>query len=325
MRNGNLTAAKSAKNDEFYTRREDIESELLHDDYAPHFYGKTVYCNCDGELSEFLKFFTRMFYPWNLKKVAATCKAPEGRGFAYELSDGVNMVKTVLDGDGDFRSAECVELLKEADIVVTNPPFSLFREYTAQLVEYGKKFLIIGSLNAVTYREFFPLLKDNQVWTGYGHPKRFIQPDGSMKPFGNIMWFTNLDIGKRHWPLDLRRCYEGCEAEYPRYDNYDAVECGRVDGIPCDYDGVMGVPITFLDRYCPEQFEITGITKSWFGAACKTYGEQIQVNRDGSRKRVMKLNDQPAVLRPPDHVGTYYVCGGREYAALYQRILIRRK
>lgn len=273
-KNASLIAAKKAKNDEFYTQKADIEAELSH--YEEHFRGKTVYCNCDDpEYSEFWKFFVRNFKPYGLKKLIATHYEPNEQSFSYKLeaeadADGnfdiyQEPVKTPLPCNGDFRSAPCVELLKEADIVVTNPPFSLLRPFVAQLMEYGKKFIIIGNMNAITYKEFFPLLKNNQVWIGYTHPKRFMQLDGTMKSFGNIMWFTNLDIRKRHVPLSLRgNYYKGNEDKYPKYDNYDAIECGKVNDIPCDYDGVMGVPITFLDSYCPEQFEIVDINPHFF-------------------------------------------------------------
>ena len=165
-----------------------------------------------------------------------------------------------LKGNGDFRSPECIELLKQADIVVTNPPFSLFREYIALLMSYQKKFVIIGNQNAITYKEVFPLLKTNKVWPGYNHVKEFLQADGSVKKFGNIQWFTNLDISKRHEELILYKNYT--PAEYPKYDNYDAINVDKVADIPCDYDGVMGVPITFLDKYNPIQFEIIGATES---------------------------------------------------------------
>ena len=167
-------------------------------------------------------------------------------------------VITNLETNGDFRSPECIALLQEADIVVTNPPFSLFREYIAQLIDYDKKFICIGSQNAITYKEFFPLLKNNQVWLGCTSPKEFVQPDKSIKKFGNISWFTNLDIIKRHETLDLIEKYT--PEKYPKYDNYDAINVNRVLDIPVDYNGIMGVPITFMDKHNPEQFEILGIT-----------------------------------------------------------------
>ena len=285
MKNSNLAAAKRAKNDEFYTRREDIENELMH--YRDHFAGKTVYCNCDDpDSSEFWKFFQRNFNVWGLKRLIATHYEPDAANYSYMIEmnpgdawDGTP-VRKPIQSNGDFRSAACIELLEQADIVVTNPPFSLFREYVAQLMEYKKKFLIIGPRNAITYKEVFPLLKDNYVWLGYGfsggnayfaipvgtedqYAKGVYDSETCLVKFRNCCWFTNLDHKKRHEPLDLRGVYyKGNEDKYPKYDNYDAIEVSKTADIPCDYDGVMGVPITFLDKYCPEQFEIIGATES---------------------------------------------------------------
>lgn len=282
--NSNLGAAKRAKNDEFYTQLTDIEKELRH--YREHFRGATVLCNCDDPFeSNFFKFFVLNFKRLGLKKLIATCyegsavaEYRDGKAKPYKAvvttvhdttgDGGVDMedVRNLfelgenelveLEGNGDFRSEECLALLDEADIVVTNPPFSLFREYVSVLMEHEKKFIVIGSQNAITYKEFFPLLKDNKVWLGSTHPKEFIQRNGTVKKFGNICWFTNLDIKKRHEELILVKKYAGHENEYPTYDNYDAIEVSKVADIPFDYDGVMGVPITFLDKYCPDQFEI---------------------------------------------------------------------
>lgn len=284
--NSNLGAAKRAKNDEFYTQLTDIEKELRH--YRKHFRGATVLCNCDDPFeSNFFKYFVLNFNRLGLKKLIATCYAGsavaeyrDGKAKPYKAvvttvhdttgDGGVNMedVRNLfelgenelveLEGDGDFRSEECLALLDEADIVVTNPPFSLFREYVAVLMEHQKKFIVIGSQNAITYKEIFPLLKDDDVWLGSTHPKEFIQRDGTVKKFGNICWFTNLDIKKRHEELILVKKYAGHEDEYPTYDNYDAIEVSKVADIPLDYAGVMGVPVTFLDKYSPDQFEILG-------------------------------------------------------------------
>ena len=292
MKNSNLAAAKRAKNDEFYTRREDIENELMH--YSDHFAGKTVYCNCDDpDTSEFWKFFQRNFTAWGLKRLIATHYEPDAANYSYMIEmnpgdawDGTP-VRKPIQSNGDFRSAACIDLLEQADIVVTNPPFSLFREYVAQLMEYKKKFLIIGNINAITYKEIFPLLKDNQMWTGFRsmnadmyfnvpeERKNWLvanKKEGSaykivngivMGRLASACWFTNLDHKKRHEPLDLRGVYyKGNEDKYLTYDNYDAIEVSKTADIPCDYDGVMGVPITFLDKYCPEQFEIIGATES---------------------------------------------------------------
>lgn len=284
--NTNLSAAKRAKNDEFYTQLTDIEKELRH--YRKHFKDKTVLCNCDDPFeSNFFKYFVLNFNRLGLKKLITTCyegsavaeyrngKAKPYKAVVTTVHDttgdgGIDMedVRNLfelgenelveLEGDGDFRSEECLALLDEADIVVTNPPFSLFREYVATLMEYKKKFIIIGNMNAITYKEIFPLLKDDDVWLGSTHPKEFIQRDGTVKKFGNICWYTNLDIKKRHEELILVKKYAGHEDEYPHYDNYDAIEVSKVANIPLDYAGVMGVPITFLDKFNPNQFEIIG-------------------------------------------------------------------
>jgi len=285
MANKNLTSAKKAKKDEFYTQLSDIENELRH--YKEHFRGKTVLCNCDDpRVSNFFFYFKNNFNHLGLRRVITTCyKNQDADLFSENKSeravylvydgDSDHVVIKPLRGDGDFRSRECVELLKQADIVVTNPPFSLFREYVAQLVEYGKKFLIIGNQNAITYKDIFSLLKDNLVWLGYksgnmefrvpadSEPRatRFWIDDTGQKwrSMGNICWFTNLDHKKRHEELILYKTYS--PEEYPRYDNYDAINVDKVSDIPRDYDGVMGVPITFLDKYNPAQFEIIKFRK----------------------------------------------------------------
>ena len=290
-----LTAAKKAKKDEFYTQRADIEAELQY--YAGHFRGKVVYCNCDDpEESEFWKFFVRVFEPWGLKRLIATHYAAGGGSFCYMLDDvAVGAIRTPLRGDGDFRSEECVGLLQESDIVVTNPPFSLFREYVAQLMDYGKSFLIIGNVNAITYKEFFPYIRDNRVWIGpsiHSGDREFRVPDSyPLQAAGwrvdedgrkyirvkGVRWFTNMDIPQRHMFLDLRgNYYHGCEDRYPRYDNYDGINVDKVADIPGDYDGVIGVPITFLDKYCPEQFDVIAFRKG-------DDGKDLVFTRDGAR------------------------------------------
>ena len=260
-KNNNLHAAKTAKNDEFYTRFEDINDEINREEhgYVKHFKDSVVYCNCDDpEESNFWKFFKIRFRFFQMKKLIATHYSAD-KGASYKLEyDGESVVKTELKGNGDFRSEECVELLKESDIVVTNPPFSLFRDFIGLLMEYNKKFAIIGNMNAITYKEVFPLIKENKIWLGYSQPKIFIQPDGSEKKFGNILWYTNLDIPKRHVPINSKWKFEtGIKMGiYQKYDNYDAWNVDKVAQIPGDFDGVLGVPITFLDRFCPEEFEI---------------------------------------------------------------------
>lgn len=294
-KNGNLHNAKEKKNDEFYTQYEDIQKELNH--YEKHFKGKTVLCNCDDPFeSNFAKFFLRNFNYLGLKRLICTSysgspfagtqltffdltgeETAQGHGYVLDVSSvpmknnrGVSdedidkllrSKKAVkeLKGNGDFRSPECIKYLEQADIVVTNPPFSLFREYVDTLMEYGKQFLIVGSQNAITYKEFFPLLKDNKVWLGNNPVKKFLQSNGNYKQFGNILWYTNLDISKRHEEIVLYKTY--APEEYPTYDNYDAINVDKVTDIPMDYDGVMGVPITFMDKYNPEQFEIVDLSR----------------------------------------------------------------
>lgn len=289
--NAALTDAKRAKKDEFYTQRVDIENELRH--YKVHFKDKVVLCNCDDPReSEFFKYFVENFEKLGLKRLIATCyKSQDVDLFSQgnceraikQVYDGDKNGNMVLDddevgvfelrGDGDFRSEECIEILKEADIVVTNPPFSLFREYVAQLVKYGKKFIIIGNQNAITYKEIFPLLKNNKMWIGYkfgdmafkvpadSEPRetRYWQDESGQKwrSMGNVCWFTNLDIKKRHEKLPLYKKY--APEEFSKYDNYNAINVNKTADIPFDYDGVMGVPITFMDKYNPEQFEIVGL------------------------------------------------------------------
>ena len=277
-KNSNLHSAKTAKNDEFYTQLSDIENELKY--YRKHFVGKVIYCNCDdARESNFFKFFSMNFEFLGLKKLIATGYKADGKGvkLVYEGDKNGNKIPdydeievTELEGDGDFRSAECIELLKEADIVVTNPPFSLFREYVATLVEYGKQFIILGNNNAITYKEIFPLIKDNKLWLGVCsnktmefrlpyHYEKCNREENGVK-YGKvpaISWFTNLDHERRNQPMDLYMKYSN--EYFPKYDNYDAIEVSKTCEIPMDYDGVMGVPITFLDKYNPNQFEIIGL------------------------------------------------------------------
>lgn len=284
------------KNDEFYTQLSDIEKELRH--YKEHFAGKTIFCNCDDpEWSNFWKFFMLNFEHWGLKKLVATHYEPEGApSYKLEYYGKTALTrKTDFTGNGDFRSEESSRLLDEADIVVTNPPFSLFREYLASLIERKKLFLIIGNKNALTYKEVFRLLNTNQTWLGVTAPKVFTQPDGTTKTFGNICWFTNLLHKKRNEELLLFKKYAGHESHYPKYDNYDAIDVSKVADIPVDYEGVMGVPITFMDKYNPEQFEILGI---------------------------MNTGEENPGIRLPGTPHGRPVVQGRE---LYLRILIRHK
>lgn len=277
-KNNNLHNAKNAKNDEFYTQYEDIQEELNHAGYLKEFQGKTIYCNCDDpEWSNFWKYFKLRFHDLNLKSLISTHYESDGNSSYMLKFDGKNTIKEELSGNGDFRSEECINLLKEADVVVTNPPFSLFREYVAQLMEYNKKFVIWSNNNSITYKEIFPLLKDNKMWLGYTanktkifevplhykYDKELTAKKNDGKHYGKvpaISVFTNIDIDKRHEELYLTARYN--PNDYPKYDNYDAINVDKVTEIPKDYYGVMGVPITFLDKHNPNQFEIVGLLQS---------------------------------------------------------------
>lgn len=278
-----LHKAKKEKNDEFYTQLNDVNNELIN--YKDSFKDKIILCNCDDESSAFWEFFHKKFNDFKLKKLIATHYDKTKPTYKVEYTGGndcdiTDYVKTDFSGNGDFRNADNIKLLQESDIVVTNPPFSLFREYVAQLIEYDKKFIIIGNQNAITYKEIFPLLKDNKIWLGYGSniPMVFKTPypntsesnkkaivargynpnDGYIITPG-VSWFTNIEHNKRHEKLILWKKYN--TDEYPKYDNYDAIEVKKTDWIPEDYFDEMGVPITFMDKYCPEQFDIIKFRK----------------------------------------------------------------
>lgn len=271
MKNSNLHAARSAKQDEFYTRIEDIERELRR--YADQFEGKTVFLNCDDPTwSNFWRYFDLNFDALGLKRLIATHYHPTEPTYKIERT-AEGTVQTPLLGNGDFRSPEALALLAESDIVVTNPPFSLFREYVSVLVESGKSWLVIGNMNAITYKEVWSLIQDGKVWLGTGsNPKAFRVPESApqmasqfvgedgerYQTFGNIVWFTNMDHPRRHEEVPLFRRYADDPAAYPTYANYDAIEVSKVADIPVDYEGEMGVPITFLGKHNPEQFEIVG-------------------------------------------------------------------
>ena len=228
----------------------------------------------------------------------------------------------------DFRSEECIELLKQADIVVTNPPFSLFREYIDQLVKYDKQFLVVGNMGAVSYKNIFPLVKDNKIWLGWNNgPKEYGKPDGTKQKLGNTGWFTNLKHNKRNEELFLFRSYS--PAKYPKYDNYDAINVDKVADIPKDYDGYMGVPITFLDKYNPDQFEIIGLTKNEINGILptKTYGNYVEVRQDGSKTGSSgnKANYNPVVEGKPDRLNYFVNKDGHIVHSKYARVIIRRR
>lgn len=299
--NANLHKAKNEKNDEFYTQLTDVSAELKH--YKEHFRDKIVFCNCDDPTwSAFWKYFHLNFAKLGLRKLVSTHydRTEPTYKMEYEGGDDDNIeagVITPLEGNGDFRNQECLDLLDECDIVVTNPPFSLFREYVRTLMEHGKKFIIIGNMNCVTYKEIFPLIKDDELWLGTnskggtrkGNTMCFGVPEGaevknvSLGSHGERLtqisawWFTNLDHAKRHERLTLWKQYT--PEEYPKYDNYDAINVDKTTQIPVDYDGVMGVPISFLDKYCPEQFEIVAFRKG-------DDGKDLVFTRERERERV---------------------------------------
>lgn len=281
--NDNLSKAKQAKNDEFYTQIKDIENELVH--YRKHFKNKVIFLNCDDpKESNFWQYFILNFNFLGIKKVIATHFSDSES--TYKLEYGLNdngqleLKQHELKGNGDFRSPEAVELLEEADIVVTNPPFSLFREYIAQLIEHNKKFVVMGAQNALTYKEIFPLIRDGKLWTGYANnvtmefevPNNENYADGwgwrvdketgkAYRKMRNIIWFTNLEIPKRNEDLILWKTYN--KKDFPQYDNFEAIEVSTLKDIPKDYAGVMGVPITFFNVHNPKQFDILGCSYSY--------------------------------------------------------------
>lgn len=359
MANKRFDEAKKNKNDEFYTRIEDIEKELDH--YKEYFKGKTIFCNCDDpRVSNFFKYFALNFNNFGLKKIISTCYKNQDvdlfsqneceKAVYIEYTGNPNDPTSTdfstievkeLKGDGDFRSAECIELLNQADIVVTNPPFSLFREYVAQLINYDKKFIIVGHQNAISYKEIFSLIKENKLWLGYGFKggaAHFINThyedyasagehkDGMIRVSG-VVWFTNIDIKKRHEELVLYKTYS--EKEFPNYINYDAINVDKSTDIPMDYDGVIGVPITFLDKYSPEQFEIIGLG---IVGSCEFANERrmeildknglptgkYTINAKGTLYRKhLDLDKKPAAFKDCET--------GELYQSIYARILIKRK
>jgi hypothetical protein len=396
-RKGHLNAAKAAKNDEFYTQWADIEREInAYREFSPEvFRDKVVLLPCDDpEWSNFAKFFALHFVEYGIKKLISTSYAPDsnlagggyyeptlfemeapqydaektranGKKFVLEPADlsGDGRINIddlqweYLEGDGDFRSKEVTALRDEADIVITNPPFSLFREFVAWLVEADKLFAVIGTSNAVSYKEIFPLIKDNKLWKGatgntndmvFGVPKgadvaesdkakaaKLGYPSDETRDYtrlGNSCWYTNIEHGRRHEEMQLMtmadhtkfsRHKEVRGVGFVHYDNYDALKIAFTDSIPGDYDGVMAVPLTFLDKYNPDQF---GIAKAPLGNPNKLYEKQLQVSATGVRSMVTKLNDGPVLLLDEPPVGkTYYEVNGKFYTQDFARILIRRK
>lgn len=390
MASEKLANAKIGRNDEFYTQYEDIQKEInSYIEFDPIvFRGKTILLPCDDpEWSNFTKFFAQNFENFGLKKLISTSYAADskpanipyqcslfetespnfdklktrGHGKIFTLDRDINNSGSIdyddiewdyLEGDGDFRSDEVKKLRDEADIIITNPPFSLFREFFAWIMEKDKKFIIIGNQNAISYKDVFPFIKNNKVWLGpsiHSGDREFRVPGNyplnaagfRIDEKGNkyirikgVRWFTNIDHGRRHQKLPLMteddnikfsRHKEIKGIGYRKYDNYDAIEVPYSDAIPSDYKGMMGVPITFLDKHCPEQFELVGITKTWFGTAIKTYPQQIQTDRAGNKQIVTKLNDGAAlkhIVKPDKEI--YYEIDGEYYTQVYVRILIRK-
>jgi len=403
MANNNLSSAKNAKNDEFYTQFADIQKEIqAYLDYSSDaFRNKVVYCNCDDPFeSNFFRYFVLNFNKLGLKRLITTSYKPspvantqlglfgddktltkskgrpkinankfiinevhdiDGDG-EFNLKDIAKQLKankhnewTPLEGDGDFRSDECVNLLKQSDIVVTNPPFSLFREYVKQLFDYNKKIVIIGNMNAITYKEIFPLIKANRLWlgaTGNGSDMVFAVPNGfeiaesdrqkaarlgyvgDYTRLGNSCWFTNLDHGRRHKPLPLMTKADiikfSTKKPFEKYDNYNAIEVSFVKNIPGDYVGVMGVPISFLDKYNPDQFEILGATQRGCHDEVpdtKKYDNYWEVRQNGKKTGSSggKTNEN-ANLVGNDGKKNYFINNeGRIIQSAYQRIFIRHK
>ena len=364
MANKNLNKAKEAKKDEFYTQLDDINNELKH--YREHFRGKTVLCNCDDpRISNFFTYFAYNFEFLGLKKLITTCYKNQNMDLfsqnqseqaVYLIYKGdkngnhtpdANEIGVMpLKGDGDFRSKECIELLKEADIVVTNPPFSLFREYVAQLIEYNKKFLIIGNINSVSAKQIFPLIMEGKMWLGAsihsGDRKFWVPDDYELNAAGcgidatgrkfirvkGVRWFTNLDYKERHDDLILYKTYD--TSYYPYFDNFNAIEVSRTEEIPMDFEGIMGVPITFLDKFNPDQFEILGLTQIGCHDLCpdtKKYNDYKEIDRasDIPTGQGGGKTNENAVLKGKGNKKTYYLGPNGEIVhSAYKRILIRK-
>lgn len=292
-KNSNLQKAKVAKNDEFYTMISDIENELKH--YRDHFKGKVVFLNCDDpKKSNFWRFFSEMNFEFlGLKRVISTHYESDIKSYMLETflnEEGVlTTVETPLTGNGDFRSPESVDLLKQADIVVTNPPFSLFREYIDQLIEHDKKFLVVGRSDSVIYKNITEYVMDNKMWLGVNHLKEFIKPDGKTQKFGNIAWHTNLEHKKRR--EEIVTFAEYSDEEYPTYDNFDAINVNKVAFIPKDYYGVMGVPVTFQPKHNPNQFKIVGMRKGTDNKDLR-YTKNGEVKTPYTRMLIQRINKE---------------------------------
>lgn len=349
--NSKLHKAKAAKNDEFYTQFDDINEELKH--YKEHFKNKVVFCNCDDpEYSNFYQYFKINFAHLGLKKLITTHYENDKPSYKLVITEYTEKdpPRETLLQNGDFRSDECVEFLKESDIVATNPPFSLFREFVSLLEKYNKKYIIIGNKNAIGCKEIFTLIKENRLWLGYRNVNKdmwLILPDNAEKyekikiiknaqgkeeekKMKHIMacWYTNLDTNKRHEEMIL---YENYTPEkYPKYDNYDAINVNDVAKIPCDYFGIMGVPITFIDKYNPNQFEILGSTQRGCHSAVpdiRKYDDYWEMKQNGEKTGSTggKTNENPNLLMNDKKHNYFINSEGRVIQSAYTRIFIRRK
>ena len=335
-KSSNLKKAKKNKNDEFYTQLNDIENEMKY--YKNYFKNKIIFCNCDDpEFSNFWQYFSLNFEHLELKKLISTHFEKNKPSYKLEICKDINgdgkinqldTIKTDLKQNGDFRSSEAIEILKEVDIVITNPPFSLFREYVAQLIEYDKKFILIGNMNAITYKEIFKLIKNNKLWLGVSpRSMNFKLSDNSIKGV-NACWYTNLEHFKRNEKLILYKTYKGNESYYPYYDNYDAINVNKIKDIPLDFEGIMGVPITFLDKYNPKQFEIIGLgnsrdnfipNKDYINT--KKHMKNGNIVNGGAINMVLTINQNEKPINT-----TFYTADNVNYLiAPYARILIKNK
>ena len=273
--NQTLQSARDTKNDEFYTRTNDISKELKN--YSHHLVGKSIYCNCDDwEKSNFVKYFKDNFANLGLKKIVATCYMANGNGKRFEY-DGDNVTTANLNGDGDFRSEECLAELAKCDVVVTNPPFSLIRNFLETIAKHDKKLLIVSNLATPTLKDPFQYFKRDELWFGMSKPQVFTNESGEMIKFGMCCWITNLDHPKRNKLLELKETYHGNESNFQKYDNCEAIHIKRVKGIPADYPGLMGVPTSFFEHYNREQFEIVRLRYGDDGKGLELDGKQVFV------------------------------------------------
>lgn len=335
-KNSNLHKAKNKKNDEFYTEYQDIELEI--NSHSPTFFeNKTILCNCDDvKFSQFFVFFKNNFIKMKLKKVIFSHLSDNNDTTVTEIIKkndlhSIDILSYKRFDNGDFRNTYSLELLKQADLVITNPPFSLFREYIAMLIKHNKEFLIVGSLNAVTYKDVFFYIKNENVFLGNNCPKTFITVDGKKQSFGNICWYTNFSSSIEKASLPLSISYFENKNKYQYYDNYDAIEVSKLKDIPYDFDGVMGVPITFLLKHNPKQFRIVGETSGRFDFEChptKKYIKPIQYDQEGNKSNGSKVNTRSClkIEDGKENHRIYYSADNIDYdiKPVYSRVLIKK-